>query len=199
MKVVTLLPGSKGVDTIIDLTADQCQALKSEGVRFVVRYLGDIMTPELKTILASGLAVSFVTFAKRFDGKQAVAQAKALGLPVGTVLWLDVEGITDDPATLITRINAWAVDVSAAGYIPGMYVGAQCPLTSAELYALKVVRYWHSCSRVVDRDGREAAPSCGWCLYQLSPPNLHCGPVIVDYDFAQLDYRGRGVAVVIAD
>lgn len=199
MKVVTLTPGARGIDTVLVLDTAKCLALRAEAVRFVVRYLGSITAHELQTITSAGLACSFVTYAKHWDGPAAVKHLQEIGAPVGCVVWLDVEGVTDDPQTLIARINAWARAIKDAGYIPGMYVGAGCPLTSVELYALVVSRYWHSCSRVTDRDGREAAPSCGWCLYQLSPPNVKVANVQVDIDFAQLDYQGRGVSVAIQD
>jgi hypothetical protein len=198
MKVVTLTPGARGVDTVLVLNAEMCAALVREAVRFVVRYLASLSTGEVKTILDSGLALSVVTYAGVYDGPRAVAQALGLGLPAGTTIWLDLESCKDLAPTVIAKVNAWARTVKTAGYIPGLYVGCGVPLTSTELYALAVERYWHSCSRVTDRDGHEAAPSCGWAMHQLSPPNVSVGGVKVDIDFAQLDYRGRGVSVVVA-
>ena len=199
MRVVTLTPGARGIDTVLRLTAPMCAALVGESVRFVVRYLTDITRDEIATITSAGLALSVVTYAGQYAGPAAVAAVQALRLPQGMVVWLDVESCKDDAPTLIARVNGWARAVKAAGYIPGMYVGCGVPLTSAELYALAVERYWHSCSRVVDAAGNEAAPSCGWAMHQLSPPNVMVGGVKVDIDFAQFDYRGRGVQVAVAD
>jgi hypothetical protein len=197
MKTVTLLTGSIGVDTIQTLSRPMCDALRRENVRFVVRYLGGLTPIELSTILDSGLACSFVTYAGAYDGPSAAKHLGDLAVPVGAVVWLDVEDVKMDVPSLIAQIAAWAHTMKDHGYVPGIYVGAGCPLTSQELYALPVVRYWHSCSRVVDRDGREAAPSCGWCMRQLSPPNMTLAGVKVDIDVVELDYQGRGVAVVI--
>ena len=94
------------------------------------------------------------------------------------------------------KINTWADAIANAGYQPGLYVGSPQPLSGAELYALKVERYWKAPSRVVDRFGRLGEPDCGWCMYQLWPqrhwpsdedPNR----VWVDVGFVQQDYRGR--------
>ena len=199
MKAVTLLTGSLGVDTVLTLTRPMCDALKREGVRFVVRYLGGIGKDELATILESGLACSFVTYAGVYDGAHSLKQAQDLGIPTGTIIWQDCEGVKMDAPSLIAQLTSWAHAMKDGGYVPGVYVGSEVPLTSQELYSLPHQRYWHSCSRVVDRDGREAGPSCGWAMYQLYPPNLTLAGVKVDIDIAQSDYRGRGVSVVIAD
>ncbi len=198
MRAVTLLTGSLGVDTVLSLTGAMCDALKREGVRFVIRYLGGIGRPEIETILGSGLACGFVTYAGAYSGEKAIKHLQDLGAPPGVTVWLDCEDVKQDVPSLIGQINAWAHAMKDHGYVPGLYVGAGCPLTSAELYKLPVVRYWHSCSRVVDRDGNEAGPSCGWTMHQLSPPNITSAGVKVDADFAQLDYLGRGVSVLIA-
>ena len=198
MKTTTLPVGKRGVDTIIALDAEKCERLRNAGMTFVVRYLTSLSKDELAAILGSGLALSLVTYANSFDPSDEIAKLRTLGIPLGTVVWLDVEGVTADPVTLQQRISTWARAVKAAGYEPGGYFGSQQLLTSVELFALPITRYWHSCSRVVDRFGIEAGPQCGWVMIQLHPPNLTIAGVIVDVDVIQKDYRGREVTFVCA-
>lgn len=157
-----------------------------------------LLATELSDILRAGLAVSPISYANSFDPSDEIAALLRLGIPKGVVVWLDVEGVKDDPVTLIQRINTWAKAIQAAGYVAGLYVGAGVPLTSKELYALAVTRYWHSVSRVTDRNGNEAGPACGWCLFQCSPPNVIRAGIQVDVDFCQEDHLGRQVYFVAA-
>ena len=187
-----------GIDTVQKLTAASCHSLKGEGVRFVVRYLGSVTKAELDAILDSGLAFMPVTYAKAYNGMSAVSQLRELSIPHGATVWLDLEGEASAPPDLIAKINAWAGQVEAAGYEPGLYVGAQCVLTSGELYALRVKRYWDSCSREVDRNGQVANPACDYCMQQLRPYNTTLGGVIVDIDVVQQDNKGRVPSWVIA-
>jgi hypothetical protein len=197
MNIVTLEAGSKGCDTVVKLSYAMAQALFGAGFRFVIRYVTSVTAAELKDILRAGLAVSFVSYANSFDPSDEIAALQRLGIPRGTVVWLDIESVKDDPITLQQRINTWANALKAAGYIPGLYVGAGALLTSIELYKLAVVRYWKSCSRVLDRNGNVAEPSCGWCCTQCTCQVVRAG-VTVDIDFAYADYQGRTVPMVAA-
>src|SRR5678815_2084683 len=107
-----------------------------------------------------------------YDGEAAVERAQALGLPLGTTLFLDLEGpkaYATPPAELVAKINRWALDVHTNGYVPGIYVASPQPLTTDELTNLHVVRYWRAPSRIVDRHGALAEPKPGWCMYQMWP------------------------------
>lgn len=193
----TILPvGSKGIDTVTVLNGSMCRALRDSGIDFVVRYLPSLRNDEIAQIGAANLALSVVTYALSFDPSDEIAQLTALRIPHGADVWLDVEGVKEDAITLQQRINTWAKAIKGGGWVPKQYVGAGQLLTSAELYALAVVGYWHSCSRVVDRNGAEAAPSCGWQMHQLHPPNLMLAGVTVDINFVQQDYKGRPVTMV---
>jgi GH25 family lysozyme M1 (1,4-beta-N-acetylmuramidase) len=140
-----------------------------------------------------------VTYADKFDGPTTVSQLETLGLPQGCTVWLDVEGLSVDLSAqqVINQINAWADEVSAAGYQPGIYVGSNALLTSLELYQLHVVRYWHSMSAIVDRNGQLAQPGCGWCQFQLFDTTIIAG-VSVDVNFIQKDWQGRVPSWVVA-
>jgi hypothetical protein len=197
MNVVTLEAGTKGCDTVANISLTEAQNLYTAGMRFVVRYVVSVTKNELAEILQSGLAVSFVSYANSFDPSDEIAALQRLGIPKGVVIWLDVEDVNDDPITLQQRINTWAHALEAAGFIPGMYVGAKALLDSLELFKLAVKRYWHSCSRVLDRGGREAGPVCGWCMYQCTCEVERAG-VEIDIDFVYEDYQGRGVPMVAA-
>lgn len=197
MNVTTLEPGSKGCDTVAKLTYMDALKLFDAGFRFVGRYVVSLQAAELSDILRAGLAVSPVSYANSYDPSDEIAALQRLGIPKGVVVWLDVEDAKDDALTLQQRINTWAKALKAAGYIPGIYVGAGCLLTSIELFALAVERYWHSCSRVVDANGHAAEPVCGWCMYQCTCEVERAG-VEVDIDFVYADYKGRSVPMVAA-
>lgn len=186
--------GARGTDSVTALDASHAQGLKAAGVDFAVRYLGSVTADELEGILSAGLAFMPVTYGNAFDGPTTVARCRAIGLPAGCTVWLDVEGKAAwemDPATLIGKINAWADAVNAAGFIPGMYAGAPQPLTSKELYNLHVSRYWHGQGRCVDRTGALAEPSgCGWCMWQMFPSVTLAG-VNVDMNVIGQDYESR--------
>lgn len=184
-------PFSLGIDTVVKLSAVDCAALRSEGMRFAIRYLGSIDAHELATILGSGLAFMPVTYAKAYNGMSAVGHLRSLGIPEGATVWLDLEGETDLPSAIVAKVNAWAGQVIAGGYEAGLYVGAGCVLTSEELYGLRVTRYWDSCSRELDRNGKATAPKCDFCVTQLRPFNTLVGGVTVDVDVVQRDVLGR--------
>lgn len=183
--------GAKGFDTVATIDASHARALAKEGMNFAIRYLGALTSEEVDDLLAAGLAVMGVTYGNQPDGHATVSGAIKAGLPSGVTLWRDIEGRpSGTERELISSINAWARIVSASGYEPGIYVGASALLTSDELYRLEVTRYWHSLSKVLDRNGALAEPTCGWCAYQLFPSVTVAG-VFVDVNFIQEDYRGR--------
>jgi hypothetical protein len=167
--------------------------MREAGVDFFVGYLGVLNAERLGHLMCAGIAFMPVTLASQYNGTASVNEAQALGLPAGTTVWLDLEGLAAfkaQPQELAAKINAWAATVQAAGYEPGLYVGSPQPFTSQELYALGVVRYWRAPSRVMDRNGKLADPSCGWCMSQLWPSVTWAG-VWSDINFVQQDYRGR--------
>lgn len=216
MKSAQAFVGARGVDSLPFSqggTAAQAKALKESGIDFFVGYLGAMTPARLSAVLDAGLAFMPVTFAGEYKdgGADEVAQLKALGLPKGTSVWLDLEGLEAwkmDPGALMRLINDWAAPIAANGWLPCLYVGAPQPLTSAELFSLRVYRYWWGLGRCVDRtgalafpsptdrNGKLTEPSCGWCMIQ----NFHGQKsgmmwkdtgVFVDTNIIQCDYRGR--------
>jgi hypothetical protein len=155
----------------------------------------------LAYVLDVGLAFMPVTFAAEYKDGAAdeLAQLRALGIPAGTTVWLDLEGLDAwnmNPVELMRLINNWAVDIKAGGWLPGLYVGAPQPLTGEQLYMLKVYRYWLGIGRCVDRTGKDAYPACGWCMRQdwhgqKSGMMWKDTGVFVDTNSIQCDHQGR--------
>jgi hypothetical protein len=197
MQIIAAQTGLLGCDTVQTVSRTHAQGLYSAGFRFLVRYVTSLSAQERDDILGASLGLSFVSYANSFDPSDEIAALKRLNIPSGATVWLDVEGVHDNPIVLQQRIGGWANALKTAGYEPGMYVGAQSLLTSSELYRLPVVRYWHSCSRVTDRNGQEAGPSCGWAMRQLFPPNIARVGLTIDIDVIETDYFSRQIHLVI--
>ncbi len=198
--------GSVGFDTDTALTADTAAAFVAQGFQFAVRYLsrhptesaGDLTTSEAQTILDSGLALMAVQHVAgegwtptqplgQQNGQYAVQNAQAVGLPTGMQIWLDLEGVnaTDTAANVEQYCNAWFAAVSSAGYVPGLYVGANCGLTGQELYQnLTVQYYWQSGSTV------PAIPTRGYCMLQTISSTFVVDGVAYDRDLVQTDDLG---------
>ena len=199
MNIATARIGDRFTDSVTLITPALAAALKAEGFDGVSQYLGGGVTAQsVQAITNAGLGFLPVTFADRFDGEQTVAECHALGLPDGVTVFLDVEGIGPSitAAQLMMKIADWAHPVADANYIPSMYVGWKALLTSAELYALPVYRYWKAFSRILDRNGQPAEPACGWSVIQ-SPTTTRAG-VQVDIDFVTGDYRSRFPVLAVA-
>ncbi len=194
--------GARGVDSVQAITTSAlADGLRTSGIDFCVRYLGSLSASEADVILGAGLALMPVTFSRKpgwipsqqlgtLDGNNSVSQCVAAGIPKGCTVWLDLEGPGGHAQDIVDWVNAWASVVKQAGYDPGLYVGYAAQLTSHELYALLVDKYWHSISRVTDSAGQLAEPGCGWCMFQLQPSRMWAG-VWSDVDFIQQDYLGR--------
>jgi hypothetical protein len=199
--------GALGFDTDTELSASNAQAFVQSGFKFVIRYLslsepeeeGDLSTAEAADILNSGLALMAVQHAPDPGwtpteslgseyGAAAVANAQAVGLPGGMNIWLDLEGIADVASSfdVIAYCNAWFAEMSAAGYVPGLYVGADAILDGEELYyALSVEHYWQSGSEVPDVEVR------GYCMVQTIDDAYEIDGCAYDQDIAQADKLGN--------
>ena len=211
MRVEQAFVGARGIDSVAFSQAGvavQAKALKETGIDFVVGYLGAMTKSRLAIVLAAGLAFMPVTFAGEYEDGAAdeITQLKALEIPAGCTVWLDLEGLKafhTQPQLLASKINAWADKIAENGWMPGLYVGSPQPFTSAELYALHVVRYWWGLGSCRDRHGALAEPSCGWCMIQqyhgekLGMMWKNTG-VFVDTNGVNKDYRKRVPSWVIA-
>lgn len=211
MKAVAAPVGALVVDSLpwsIGGTAEQAKALRALGVRGFVGYLGAMNAARLAALMAAGLAFMPVTFAGEYKDGAAdeIRQLKALGIPAGASVWLDLEGteaFRSDPVKLAALINAWADDIRAAGWMPCLYVGVPQPFTSAELYSLRVSRYWHGQGSVRDRKGELAEPFRDWSNYRgwnmvQAAPSVTWAGVLVDANLILGDYKGQTPVWVVA-
>lgn len=174
---MTQLPGlvqgapnkSLGFDADSVITQTTAQQFASQGYKFCIRYLslgageapGDLTYEEALAILQGGLALMPVQHVSSPGwtpsaqlgttfGNNAANNAISVGFPTQMNVWLDLEGINSStPAEdVIAYCNAWYNAVASAGYIPGLYVGANCILDSQQLYDLSFQHYWKSESTV---------------------------------------------------
>jgi Domain of unknown function (DUF1906) len=186
-----------GIDTISTITTAQAMAFQQAGFSFAVRYVESLSTTEISAILGAGLALMPVAYSRAGgwmptaalgtqDGNNMISDLNALSLPKGITVWCDLEGMGGVAADTIAYTEAWGACIEAAGYIPGVYVGAGITLNSAQLYALNNIHaYWHSCSVVPDVDG------CSYMMIQLNPPDQVICEVEVDINVIQKDHAGR--------
>lgn len=180
--------------------APQARALKAAGVDGLVGYLGSMSAARVGHLLDAGLSFMPVTIAGEYrDGADdEIRQLKALDLPAGCTVWLDLEAEKADAAIVIGQINAWAKAIAGAGYQPGLYVGVPQPLTSDELWSLSTVRYWRGMGSTRDRKNALAEPArCGWCMTQVYPTQI-AGGVKVDFNIIGQDYLGRVPSWVVS-
>ncbi len=193
-----------GFDSDTVVTAAVAQQFFGQGYKFCVRYLtllgqqspGDLSSQEATDILNSGLALMAVQHVRKPGwspsqtlgqqaGAQAVANAQLLGFPPDVNIWCDLEGVINGAAAqdVMEHCNAWFAAVNAAGYIPGLYVGADAILNAQQLYSLTFQHYWRSQSNVPD------VPVRGYQLLQLFPA-ITANGIGIDVDIAQTDNQG---------
>lgn len=190
-----------GIDCVTQLSAADCSALAGLGIRFAGRYLGHIPAAELDAILDSSLQLLCIGGDARTsdwsaqtgasDAATTLAAAKALGLPGGVTIFLDLEGDGMTADGVNAYALAWARAIQAGGYLSGLYAGSGCPLDGAALYELPVTAYWAPCTPYY-------SPSCGFQVVQAHPGDQTFAGLEVDFDLIQADYKGRWPVLVAA-
>ncbi len=196
--------GALGFDADSVISLSVAQQFASQGYQFCVRYLslgnrqaaGDLSSGEALNILTGGLALMPVQHVAnpgwvpsaslgQTNGSNAASNAAAVGFPQGVNVWCDLEGVSSGtPAQpVIDYCNAWYTAVSNAGYVPGLYVGANAILNGQQLYDLSFQHYWQSESTV------PALPQRGYQMVQsfVAAPVNGIG---IDKDVAQTDSEG---------
>ncbi len=193
-----------GFDCDTALSADLAGQFFAQGYKFCFRYLSrgqmpseDLTEQEAADILNSGLALMPVQHARKQGwsptqvlgqqhGQEASADAATVGFPNRVSLWCDLEGVNRSAQArdVIDYCGAWYKAVSVAGYIPGLYVGAEALLNGRQLYDLPFQHYWRSQSRVPN------IPYRGYQVIQLGP-SIQINGVRVDLDVAMNDKKGR--------
>ena len=211
--VTSATPGAQGFDSDTALDAGTANQLYGTGFRFGIRYLsrttpqhaGDLSPAEVQIILAAGLAIMPVQHVSARGwvpsaslgqqyGSAAAANAAQCGFPSGVSVWLDLEMVASyaTAADTIAYVNAWAGAVEAAGFDPGLYIGAlwsgvsngEVNLTGDDLYwRLRVTRYWKSMSTV------PAIPYRGYCIIQAQAPSPVDG-IAIDRNVVMADGFG---------
>ena len=206
-EVVQAVGGVQGFDTDWRISSAAAVAFRKSGFGFCVRYLSratpqaarDLSHAEAQAILASGMGLMVVQHVPRAGwvptsargsqyGTGAATNAQAVGLPPGVTVWLDLEGVRRgvDKAEVIAYCNAWFAPVAAAGYIPGLYVGANCGLDGDALYwRLRTRHYWRSGSIVPD------LPHRGYQMVQrlMQSPDVVNG-IAIDRNVTYIDAFG---------
>ena len=192
-----------GFDCDTPLSADLAHKFFGQGYKFCFRYLStgqvssqDLTEQEATDILNSGLALMPVQHARKHgwspnqtlgqkDGQEASANAETVGFPDRVSLWCDLEGVNSSAQAqdVIDYCEAWYEAVSAAGYRPGLYVGAEALLSARQLYDLPFQHYWRSQSQVPD------IPHRGYQVIQFGP-SVQINGVWIDLDVALNDNQG---------
>jgi hypothetical protein len=205
-------PNLLGFDSNTVITASTAAELFARNFRFCLRYVSrtaepdteDLSTAEALDILDAGLALMPIQHVHpglwvptpemgSSCGSCAAAHVSAVGFPPGVNVWCDLEEITPGtpPRQVIDYLNAWYDAVAAAGYVPGLYVGANYILNSQALrFDLKFAHYWKSLSTVPPIPGR------GYQMLQASG-DIFQG-VGYDIDRTQADELGGAVLFLSA-
>jgi hypothetical protein len=201
-------PNLKGFDTAATISASKAAEFVTSGYSFCARYLslgngqnpGDLSVAEATGIVNAGLALMAVQHVRAAGwspsgelgastGANAASNAQSIGLPAGMNIWCDLEGCAADATAqqVIDYCQGWYNAVAAAGYVPGLYVGAGSVLSSSQLYYnLSFQHYWRSQSNVPDVAER------GYQLTQLYP-TVTVNGVGIDQDTTSTDNQGGTV------
>lgn len=196
--------GATIVDCVTPIDAAHAAAMKADGVDGCARYCGSITKAEADAILGAGLGLFMVCYADRFDGKAASAGAASIGLVLTTTIAADLESWHTGADRAIAQLNAFAGDVTAAGWGDCVYIGADEPLSAEQAGHLAENRYWKSLSQVAvpTLDGNPI----GWSLEQhLGDPrdpkvdwrHVMRGGINVDVNTAHPDNLGRALTWTI--
>jgi len=199
MKAELARPHARGIDTVQVLSTSNCQWLVQNHYDFVIRYLYGryaVSDHEIDCILNAGLALMLCTPSRspgwradglgNSDGFQAVASLTSLTVPKSVTTWIDLEGCISPAVTTSDWIDTFSLAIRNAGHEAGLYVGANPGgLDSETLWKRPhVTRYWRSGSRVPEPANR------GWCMQQLRPLDVKLGPIHVDHDVIETDFKG---------
>lgn len=193
----------KGFDCDIPVpSVSVAQAFHNSGYRFCVRYLAhgphqgsnDLSITEANNILQGGLGLMAVQHVRQpgwlpngqlgtQDGQFAAQHANEIGFHPGVNVWCDLEGVGNTTAqNVIDYCNSWYNAVNAAGFVPGIYVGANIIISGQQLYALKFQHYWKSLSKV------PPIPVRGYQMVQTAGGTVH--GVSIDNNMTQTDAKG---------
>jgi glycoside hydrolase-like protein len=204
--VQSAAPGLLGFDANTVIASNVARQFSAQGYSFCIRYVsrgpqpqGDLSATEANVILDAKLALMPVQHVRapgwqpstalgEKDGTFAAQNSSLVGFPLGINVWCDLEGTKNGTSAddVIGYCNAWYVAVKSAGYLPGLYVGANAILSDQQLANLKFQNYWRSQSNVPNVRSR------GYQLIQLFPEVMRNG-IGIDIDVTQDDYKNGQV------
>lgn len=186
---------TKLVDTLSPISHDSALALKNAGVGAVGRYLENLTVSERDGLFAAGLGILPLSQAPiaaltadigHMRATSVLQHATALEVPHGVHMMVDFEAQKADHVNATAYDNAITNALAIAGYIPLAYVGADQPLSSADIFALPDVHlYWRGGSLAIPE------PRCGFAIWQIPPLEQIVAGVNVDVSMTGADLRGR--------
>ena len=201
--IIEAVPDALIFDTEFPCPLAQLLALKAMGFRGGVRTVtvekasdpSDITAKEVENFMAAGLGLMLYPRPRnpgwlpsaalgKADAGVFVAKATAAKYMPGGSTWDDLEGIGGNGAATVAYANEKAVDMKAARFFPGDYVGFDVPLTGDELFHdLVVTCYWRSVSDVPDVTSRSYA------MVQVAE-NVRVAGTVVDISVVRADKLG---------
>jgi hypothetical protein len=190
------------VDQILSL--EEAKAFVAAGYLGVGRYfphvptskVGNLTTAEMKNLITAGLSVFVVQHCPLPNwmptGELGTEYAKYGGsylnwqeYPKGAIAFLDLEMVSKEATAtaIIEYCNNWFDGITAAGFVPGIYIGYQTGLSDAQLYgSLKFKSYW----RAYNCD--QSIPTRGWQIIQHTAKTLN--GISYDPNTIQADNKG---------
>lgn len=214
MRVIEAPQGTKGFDCDAIVTYEHARLFMDAGYRLAIRYVGrnrqsarDLRKEEVNAILSAGLALNVVqhvelpgwipsTTKGETYGRNAAEFAYDAGVPVGTMLWLDLEGVRKPvPEVLvIDYCNRWYRMVAGFGYTPGLYVGYDPGISAENLYwRLRFEHYW----RAYNLNGDQYPVVRGFQMLQTTSAAPKGVPYSIDRNDILRDHKG-GLPLVCA-
>ncbi|MDR3551236.1 MAG: DUF1906 domain-containing protein [Candidatus Babeliales bacterium] len=193
-----------GCDCNFVVTPKLAQAFINHGYSFVIRYIpraagsnsgGDLTNAEANTIINAGLGLMAVQHVSNDNwhptaelgtayGNYAASYAKQIGLAAGVNIWVDLEMVNINSAKqdVIAYCKAWYAAISAAGYVPGIYIGYQVIIDNQDAYNLPFAHYWAAYNT-------DTIPAVrGYQMVQGIQVNV--GGIDVDPNTVKVDHKG---------
>ena len=202
--------GLRGFDSLAIETQSQINCMVTAGYSYDMVNTNDLSNAEYNRAAAAGMkVVLFQGYYQDYwksaaygtsQGNKAVATAKTVLYPRGAQIYLNLENtVNSTRAIMLGWVKNWVTTVRAAGYVPGIYVGANPGLNAADLNSMPGVgAYWQSASisgvPVVARGYTQTQP---YYRPGSNPPfkdyeQQLCGNEI-DADYASTDRNGTGL------
>jgi len=187
MVVKQAIPG-KAFDVDQQLSGSEAAAFVKAGYLSVGRYIprtpalakGNLTALEIEVLLTAGLSIFCVQHVAEDNwmpsaalgtqyGQYGATYAKAIGLPAGVSIFLDLEMVNTGATVeqITDYCNEWFNEIQLEGYTAGLYVGWQTGLSSQQLYDLPFKSYWRGYNADI------AVATRGYQILQAPAKNLN--------------------------